>query len=445
MADGRTRSRKASPLWHSLCDEHGTDDGVDPRLFFGRTHQSENHRAKRLCVAARRALALGLAPLLGEAGRSLAVESVEPPAARRPPRRRASRPSARTDERRRLSGALESAEARFWPSPAGPSSAGGPLTSHSWCSGSRSAAHEQREGRFEAWLPGPLDLPRGRPSTGCGDGGRARRRDHAHAHLAGEVCVGTVVATRSTLLPEAIGGDIGCGVLAQRFDGEAAVLGSECVAARIMAGLYQMVPEVRHVRRRVLPERLARAEPEGLARRGAGAPGRYPARDARPRQPLRRAPGSDEDAPAWVAVHTGSRAFGQAVLELTSRRRRDRNRTSPPRCRHARRRALPSGHGGGPRLRGRQPADHHGGGCRAPEHGAEVCARLDREISCVHNFVRREPHGGAELWVHRKGAISAAAASPESYPARWGRPPSTSTAADASGPSARAPTGPAVP
>lgn len=54
MADGRTRSRKASPLWHSLCDEHGTDDGIDPRLFFGRTHQSENHRAKRLCVAAKR-------------------------------------------------------------------------------------------------------------------------------------------------------------------------------------------------------------------------------------------------------------------------------------------------------------------------------------------------------------------------------------------------------
>jgi hypothetical protein len=110
MADGRTRSRKASPLWHSLCDEHGTDDGVDPRLFFGRTHQSENHRAKRLCVAARRALALGLAPLLGEAGRSLAVESVEP----------APRPGAllvvvradhplEPDERRRLLSALESA------------------------------------------------------------------------------------------------------------------------------------------------------------------------------------------------------------------------------------------------------------------------------------------------------------------------------------------------
>ena len=110
MADGRTRSRKASPLWHSLCDEHGTDDGVDPRLFFGRTHQSENHRAKRLCVAARRALALGLAPLLGEVGRSLAIESVEP----------APRPGAflvvvradhplEPDERRRLLGTLESA------------------------------------------------------------------------------------------------------------------------------------------------------------------------------------------------------------------------------------------------------------------------------------------------------------------------------------------------
>jgi hypothetical protein len=110
MADGRTRSRKASPLWHSLCDEHGTDDGVDPRLFFGRKHQSENHRAKRLCVAARRALALGLAPLLGEAGRSLAVESVEP--ALRPGTLLAVlRADHRLDpdERRRLLGALESA------------------------------------------------------------------------------------------------------------------------------------------------------------------------------------------------------------------------------------------------------------------------------------------------------------------------------------------------
>ena len=114
-----------------------------------------------------------------------------------------------------------------------------------------------REGRFEAWLPGPLDAP----ARAAIDRLAATADVRAvaimpDAHLAGEVCVGTVVATRSTLLPEAIGGDIGCGVLAQRFDGEAAVLRDEHVAARIMAGLYQMVPEARHVRRRVLPERL---------------------------------------------------------------------------------------------------------------------------------------------------------------------------------------------
>ena len=121
-----------------------------------------------------------------------------------------------------------------------------------------------REGRFEARLPGPLDAP----ARAAIDRLAATADVRAvaimpDAHLAGEVCVGTVVATRSTLLPEAIGGDIGCGVLAQRFDGEAAVLRDEHVAARIMAGLYQMVPETRHVRRRVLPERLARAEPQG--------------------------------------------------------------------------------------------------------------------------------------------------------------------------------------
>ena len=38
------------------------------------------------------------------------------------------------------------------------------------------------------------------------------------AHLAHDVCVGTVIATHSTLFPAAIGGDIGCGVSTLAFD-----------------------------------------------------------------------------------------------------------------------------------------------------------------------------------------------------------------------------------
>ncbi len=38
-------------------------------------------------------------------------------------------------------------------------------------------------------------------------------------HLASEFCVGTVVASDELLFPNAVGGDIGCGMLAMQFDG----------------------------------------------------------------------------------------------------------------------------------------------------------------------------------------------------------------------------------
>ena len=282
-----------------------------------------------------------------------------------------------------------------------------------------------REGRFEAWLPGPLDAP----ARAAIDRLAATADVRAvaimpDAHLAGEVCVGTVVATRSTLLPEAIGGDIGCGVLAQRFDGEAAVLRDERVAARIMAGLYQMVPETRHVRRRVLPERLARSELEearlvaALERQGGvqlGTLGRG--------NHFVEFQESDDDGRLWVAVHTGSRAFGQAVLEAhlpkatvteTGLRRLDAE-------------TLEGGH---------YLADMGVALAYADANRRTIMAAVVelvntvlrfapdsiREISCVHNFVRRETHGGEELWVHRKGAISACVGEPGIVPGSMGTP-----------------------
>src|SRR5262245_24124801 len=68
------------------------------------------------------------------------------------------------------------------------------------------------------------------------------------AHLAEDVCVGTVVGTSDTLYPNAVGGDIGCGVAALAFDAEAARVKDRGVAARILAGLYEGVPFVRHRR-----------------------------------------------------------------------------------------------------------------------------------------------------------------------------------------------------
>jgi tRNA-splicing ligase RtcB len=282
-----------------------------------------------------------------------------------------------------------------------------------------------REGRFEAWLPGPLDAP----ARAAIDRLAATADVRAvaimpDAHLAGEVCVGTVVATQSTLLPEAIGGDIGCGVLAQRFDGEAAVLRNERVAARIMAEVYQMVPETRHVRRRVLPERLARAELEearlvaALERQGGvqlGTLGRG--------NHFVEFQESDDDGRLWVAVHTGSRAFGQAVLEAHL----PKATVTETGLRHLDAETLEGGH---------YLADMGVALAYADANRRTIMAAVVelvntvlrfapdsiREISCVHNFVRHETHGGEELWVHRKGAISACFGEPGIVPGSMGTP-----------------------
>ena len=49
-------------------------------------------------------------------------------------------------------------------------------------------------------------------------------------HLAADVCVGTVLATSRLIYPAAVGGDIGCGVLAVAFDCGADVLATEAAA-----------------------------------------------------------------------------------------------------------------------------------------------------------------------------------------------------------------------
>src|SRR5262245_51964024 len=41
------------------------------------------------------------------------------------------------------------------------------------------------------------------------------------AHVAEDVCVGTVTATTRRLLPAAVGGDIGCGMVAVRLQSDA--------------------------------------------------------------------------------------------------------------------------------------------------------------------------------------------------------------------------------
>ena len=67
-------------------------------------------------------------------------------------------------------------------------------------------------------------------------------------HLAGDVCVGTVMATRSLIYPSAVGGDIGCGMLAIGFDADQSVLNHAKNAGLLLRELGKRIPARRHNR-----------------------------------------------------------------------------------------------------------------------------------------------------------------------------------------------------
>jgi tRNA-splicing ligase RtcB len=239
-------------------------------------------------------------------------------------------------------------------------------------------------------------------------------------HLSHEVCVGTAIATRRLLYPDAVGGDIGCGMAAIRLVGGALVVDRRA-AGRILAGLADLVPVTKH--------RTAPAPDEALWSRPLSVPCLEKLRDrdglfqlgtlgrGNHFLELQR----DEAGDAWLMVHTGSRALGQAIRA------------------------------------------HHLGGCRRSRVGlacldadtargraylADVAWALDyadanrRRIvaaalevietvtsarvdpasyfSCHHNHVIAED-GGA-LLVHRKGAIPAHDGEPGIIPGSMGDP-----------------------
>ncbi len=229
-------------------------------------------------------------------------------------------------------------------------------------------------------------------------------------HLAADVCIGVVVATSQLIYPQAVGGDIGCGMLAVGLDIEADVLTDPRVAAALLAGFDRAVP-ARHRNRRAIV-----AQPEDVAMISLSDSGldRVRRQDAAIEFATLGSGNhfieiqADEEDHLWLMVHSGSRALGQAIH------------------RHHLARATPVGHG----LRALDAGSEagaaylHDAACArrfadasrramAVEVGQLLAAtvggsvRWDSVISTDHNHVSREEHAGRELWVHRKGAMPA--------------------------------------
>lgn len=244
-------------------------------------------------------------------------------------------------------------------------------------------------------------------------------------HLSADVCVGTVVATGSTLYPNAVGGDIGCGVAAIAFDAEAAVLDDERAAARVLAGLYRAVPFARHGRKaggRLPPDLDARplSAPSLEARKKSEAA--FQVGTLGSGNHFVELQADDEDR-LWLAVHSGSRAMGQAITaaHLRNARKTDSGLS-----------VLDAETAAGEAyLADLRWAREYARANRAAIIEAvsdllrEVLGAMPRaedRMDCDHNHVQRETHFGAALWVHRKGAVPAGAGEPGIIPGSMGAP-----------------------
>jgi len=240
-------------------------------------------------------------------------------------------------------------------------------------------------------------------------------------HLAHEVCVGMVVATAGTILPGAVGSDIGCGMAALAFDCDAGLLASEASAARLLAGLYRRVPANRQPEPRDLPRPLARnttSDPrlETMKRREAriqfGTLGR-----GNHFVEFQR----DESDRMWLMLHSGSRAIGQAIYDLhLARSTRTLGNIGVLDAASEPGRAY---------LNDMAWAVQYAAANRRAMAEAvaqlvaalfEIAADWPTYADCSHNYVCGEPHFGTELWVHRKGAISARENEPGIIPGSMG-------------------------
>ena len=233
-------------------------------------------------------------------------------------------------------------------------------------------------------------------------------------HFSDEVCVGTVLATESCVLPTAIGQDLGCGMRTARFDFGADQF-SHADFERIIAALQQRVPCGRrmHAKPQALPDALLStplsAKSLAHARDFLGARQLGTLGEGNHFIELQR--GSEERL--YATVHSGSRGMGAAI---------------------ARHHAAVVARGkscGDPlpwlELGTREADDFLADLNWAQAFAAENRARMMDDVRCVleahsgravaaellfdvaHNLISMEAFGGRLLAIHRKGAMPAGA------------------------------------
>jgi tRNA-splicing ligase RtcB len=245
-------------------------------------------------------------------------------------------------------------------------------------------------------------------------------------HLANEVCVGVAVATKRLIYPSAVGSDIGCGMAAISFEADAGLLSDERAAARILAGMYRLIPSIKHPReavRETLPACVQEASlSDPRLEKLKGRDGRFQFGTLGRGNHFVELQADEHDR-LWLMVHSGSRGMGQAItahhLKIAKTGGQNEKLVKFD---------AESAEGQAYLVDADwaivYAAQNRLAIVRAVEQllsdlfGVE--SNRDSLIHSSHNHVRREVHLGQSYWVHRKGALSAAAGEPGVIPGSMG-------------------------
>jgi tRNA-splicing ligase RtcB len=248
-------------------------------------------------------------------------------------------------------------------------------------------------------------------------------------HFGKGATVGSVIATKAAIVPAAVGVDIGCGMMAVRTTLKAGDLPDNLHALR--SGIEAAVPHggigIKGGWKDGVPNAVARRfSDSGLAEGLQTLEDKHPAiREAQSVTQLGSLGGGnhfievclDEANRVWVMLHSGSRGIGNAIgtyfIELAKKDAQRNNLALPDRDLAY----FPEG------------AQHFDDYVEAVGW-AQDYARANREemmdlvletmrrhlpgfevtgaaVNCHHNYVERETHYGAQVWLTRKGAIRA--------------------------------------
>ncbi len=251
-------------------------------------------------------------------------------------------------------------------------------------------------------------------------------------HLGKGSTIGSVIPTRGAIIPAAVGVDIGCGMIATRTTLNAADLPDNLHPLR--TAIERAVPHGRTVGRGKRDEGSWENPPEFVSRLwGELLPGFQRLVDKHPRLKSTNhykhlgTLGSgnhfievclDEVDRVWFMLHSGSRGIGNAIgclfIELAQSDMRRHHASLPDRD-------LAYIEEGSPNFAdyleavgwAQDYARHNRQAMMTHLVAAarQVIARpfaIDAEaVNCHHNYVQQETHFGAEVYVTRKGAVSA--------------------------------------